>query len=110
MRQATTTHKLIDLVEGFSGFIKSTYGRDVPDWIMTRLKELAEIDPNSTAFRYGWNYDKSTRSHVRVPGEIYVNLHRLQEAMVALNAALTGTVPEVARWNVEEIARESDGV
>ena len=55
---------------------------------MLRLKEIAGIDPNSTAFRYSENYDKALRQFVCVDGEIYVSLSHLEESMTALRKAL----------------------
>jgi hypothetical protein len=55
-------------------------GVEVPDWIMTRLKEMNAIDPDSTAFRYAED---------RIAGEIYVSLSHLKRAMATLNLALS---------------------
>ena len=49
------THDLTGLTDSFVEMVKRKYGQDVPAWIVRRMKELAAIDPNSTAFRYG-NY------------------------------------------------------
>ena len=65
--------------------------------MMQRLKEIAAIDPGSTAFRYGENYDPALKASARpVPSAMYVSLSHLQRAMLTLNAALRGTIPEVA--------------
>ncbi len=61
---------------------------DNPCWVKARFKELAEIDPNSTAFRYAENYDKHRKQYVPVGGEIYVGLNHLHDAIKTLNSVL----------------------
>ncbi len=53
-------------------------GIAVPDWVHFRLKEIAAIDPDSSAFRY---------AEGRIDGEIYVSLPHLKQVMAALHAA-----------------------
>lgn len=76
-------HDLIDLTDSFVAMAKEQYGQDVPAWIVRRMKELASIDPNSTAFRYG-KY-----------GTPIVSLPHLQAVMLALNTALVSAVAEI---------------
>jgi len=85
-------HGLEGLVEAFVAMIKSRFNQDVPGWIVHRIKELASIDPESTAFRYGESYDKARKQHIPVDGELHIDLNYLQEVMVALHRALA-TVP-----------------
>jgi len=66
-------------------------------WIKERLAELAAIDPGSTAFRDGENYDKSTRSRVPVAGEVSADLRYLREVMEALNHVLRRVLAESGR-------------
>ena len=94
---AAKTHDLGGLADQFQAFIKTEFDADVPDWIAKRLKELAAIDPNSTAFRYSQNYDKTAKKDVPVDGEFHVDLAHLQSAMAALNTALVGVIAAVAR-------------
>lgn len=54
-------------------------GVEVPKWVSARLREIAEVDPSSTAFRYAEN---------TVAGEIYVSLPHLRDAMKLLHVAL----------------------
>ena len=80
-------HDLGDLAEMFESTVTERFGEEVPSWITARLKEMAAIDPGSTAFRYGENYDRQRKADVSVDGEIYVDLGHLQAVMAALNAA-----------------------
>lgn len=84
-------HKLDVLAARFAATLKSKTGQEVPIWFMNRLKEFAEIDPSSTAFRYSENSIRGKR--VPVEGEIYVSLSYLEEIMNAMNNAL------VSVWN-----------
>jgi hypothetical protein len=54
-----------------------------------RLKELAKIDPGSTAFRYSENRDETSKKYVPVDGEFHVDLRHLQRVMNALKTALS---------------------
>jgi len=75
--------------------VKTQYRQDVPIWIARRIKELAAIDPNSTAFRYG-NYGIPIDAQDSpIEFEAYVSLSHLQAAMLALNTALVSAVSEI---------------
>jgi hypothetical protein len=75
--------------------VKDKYRQDVPVWIARRMKELAAIDPNSTAFRYG-NYGTPIDAEdAPIEFEAYVSLSHLQAAMLALNTALVSAVAEI---------------
>jgi len=92
MRSAANHHKLDVLADDFVTFVQTRYGQKVPAWITTRLKEFAQIDPNSMAFRYAEDkYSGSTKCS-GVDDGIYVDVIHLQQAM----AALYGTLAEVA--------------
>lgn len=80
-------HDLGKLTGLFESMVKERFGQEVPSWITARLKELAAIDPGSTAFRYGENYDRQRKADVSVDGETCVDLGNLQAVMAALNAA-----------------------
>ena len=91
------THDLSELADRLDIASVERWGRPVPAWITARLKEIASIDPGSTAFRYGENYDPTLKANVPpVPSAMYVSLPHLQRAMLTLNAALQGAIAEVA--------------
>ena len=69
MGEATKTHSLDRLADEFAAFVKQRFDADVPEWIVARMKELGSIDPNSTAFRYGQNYDRTARRDLPVDGD-----------------------------------------
>lgn len=93
---AAKTHSLETLVDEYREFIKAEFDADVPQWIITRMTELAEIDPNSTAFRYNKVYDRATKTDNPVAGEYFVDLHHLRSAMTVLNIVLVGVIAAVA--------------
>ncbi|HKN87995.1 MAG TPA: hypothetical protein VJV04_14130 [Nitrospiraceae bacterium] len=88
-------HDLIGLTERFVQMVRTRFGEDVPDWMIRRMKELASIDPNSTAFRYGDYGTPVDGSDAPIEFEAYVSLPHLQAAMLALNAALVSVVGEI---------------
>lgn len=96
MRDAAKTHSLDTLADEYRAFIKEEFDADCPVWIISRMKELGAIDPNSTAFRYNLTYDRQKKIDFPIGGELHVNLHHLQAAMTALNVALVGTIAMVA--------------
>jgi len=87
------THRLDDLIDDFADSVKRELDEDLPSWIVARIKELAKIDPGSTAFRYSENRDKTAKKgppvYIAVDGEFYVDLLYLQSTMKALNTAIT---------------------
>jgi hypothetical protein len=89
------THNLADLTDSFVEMVKAKYRQDVPDWIARRMKELAAIDPNSTAFRYGSYGTPLDGTGAPIEFEAYVSLAHLQAAMLALNTALVEAVSEI---------------
>lgn len=89
------THDLTGLTESFVEMVKKNYGQDVPAWSVRRMKELAAIDPNSTAFRYGNYGSPIDAGNAPIEFEAYVSLPHLQAAMLALNAALASAVAEI---------------
>jgi hypothetical protein len=76
--------------------VKREFDADVPSWIVSRMRELGAIDPNSTAFRYSQNFDKTSENRRPVDGEYHVDLLHLQSAMRALNSAIVGVIAAVA--------------
>jgi hypothetical protein len=89
------THNLTGLTDSFVKMVKDKFRQDVPAWVVRRMNELAAIDPNSTAFRYG-NYGAPIDAgDVPIEFEAYVSLSHLQAAMLALNAALVSAVAEI---------------
>jgi hypothetical protein len=97
-------HDLIGLADDFAAFIRQEYQREVPSWVIKRIQEIGEIDPASTAFRYGRTCDKVTKEDYPVPGEAYVSLPHLQDAMVALNWALASVIGGVITDRMEGLA------
>ena len=93
---AAKTHDLDTLCGEFRALIKAEFDADLPNWIISRLRELSEIDPSSTAFRYSQNFDRTTKRDVSVHGEFHVDLSHLQSAMTALNTALVGAIAAIA--------------
>lgn len=89
------THDLIRLTDSFVEMVKSRHSQDVPRWIVKRLKELAAIDPQSTAFRYGDYHAPIDANGAPINFEAYVSLPHLQAAMLALNTALTSAVDDI---------------
>lgn len=90
------THRLDVLAEGFADFARREYRAEVPVWIISRLQEIAAIDPNSMVFRYGGTVGSD---------EVYVSLPHLQDAMVALNWALASVIGGVPTERMEALAR-----
>jgi hypothetical protein len=88
MVSAPRTHDLSRLADDFEAFIKDKCGQSVPTWITARLKEIAGVDPNSTAFRYGQYQCKGPNQAALADGEIYIDLFHLQRSMKTLLAAL----------------------
>ncbi len=89
------THNLTGLTDSFVEMVKDKYRQDVPAWIVRRMKELAAIDPNSTAFRYGNYGTPIDAGDAPIEFEAYVSLSHLQAAMLALNSALVSAVAEI---------------
>ncbi|MCA1393225.1 hypothetical protein I6F20_29605 [Bradyrhizobium sp. IC3123] len=89
------THDLTGLTDSFVEMIKEKYGQDVPAWVVRRMKELAAIDPNSTAFRYGNYGTPIDAGDAPIEFEAYISLSHLQAAMLALNTALVSAVAEI---------------
>jgi hypothetical protein len=89
------THNLTGLTDSFVKMVKDKFRQDVPTWIVGRMKELAAIDPNSTAFRYGNYGTPIDGGDGPIEFEAYVSLSHLQAAMLALNSALVSAVTEI---------------
>ncbi len=96
VRKAETTHSLTQLADRLAAQSSNGASR-IPDWVIARLKEIARIDPGSTAFRYAENFDKATKAYVRVDGEVYVSVPHVRRAMLALFSFLRGGITDIAR-------------
>ncbi len=48
-------HSLAALADEFETFVREKFQQQVPNWLTARLREIAAVDPNSTAFRYAEN-------------------------------------------------------
>jgi hypothetical protein len=88
-------HDLMGLTDRFVEMVKEQYGQDVPVWIVRRMKELAAIDPNSAAFRYGTYGTPIDATGGPIELEAYVSVPHLEAAMLALNTALALAVTEI---------------
>jgi hypothetical protein len=97
-------HDLKALADEFATFIKTNIGRKVPEWVTRRLNEIASVDPKSTMFRYGKTFDSRTKRDYPIPGESYVDLPHLQDAMIALNWAIASVVGGVCTERMEGLA------
>jgi len=86
-------HNLENLVKKLDLYLRDQ-GITLPDWIIARFKEIAEIDPDSTTFRYAEKY---------ISGEIYVSLPHLKRAMAVLNVVLT-ELAETGQLPVEPLS------
>lgn len=106
---APKTHDLAALADELAQAHFNRLQTLVPSWIIDRLKEIAAIDPGSTAFRYGQNYDRVLKADVPpVPSAMYVSVPHLQRAMLTLNAALRGAIADVARDHPVRYFEEED--
>jgi hypothetical protein len=97
-------HDLARLADEFAAFIQKEHKRDVPAWVINRIKEFARIDPESTAFRYGSTFDKKTKRDYPIPGEHYVSLPHLQDVMIALNWAIASVIGGISTERIESLA------
>jgi len=80
-------HRLDALAEELVNYVRDQHSQTVPKWIVSRLREIAKIDPTSTAFRYGEdNYQPKTR--LPVPHETYVRVADLHSVMNDLYSVL----------------------
>jgi hypothetical protein len=104
MRLDEKHHDLAALADEFGSSFQKRYGREMPEWVSRRLKEIASVDPKSTMFRYGKTYDSKAKRDYAIPGELYVNLSRLQDAMVALNWAIASTIGGICTERMEGLA------
>lgn len=80
-------HRLDALADDLVQFARDQHGEQVPQWIVSRLREIAQIDPTSQAFRYGEDrYDPRQRDPV--PHETYVRVAELHDVMNTLYSVL----------------------
>ena len=98
-------HDLGEMTERLEQKVKDKFGQNTPHWLISRLKEISDIDPRSTSFRYA--VKRSGKNGIvleELGGEHYIDLHHLQRAMIALFSALAtivglelhGRLPEVS--------------
>jgi hypothetical protein len=88
MNHKSSHHKLRNLADDYAQYVKKHYQQDVPRWIISRLKEMAAIDPGSMAFRYAEDRYNGNKACSPVDGDIYVEVCHLQKVMNALFGAL----------------------
>ena len=89
MEDSAKTHHLGELVDALVMYVKNEFHTDIPQWIPSRIREFALIDPNSTAFRYSENRDPATKQYGAVDGEFHVDLLHLQWVMNEIKLALS---------------------
>ena len=92
LRSTSTHHKLDALAADLTAYAREKHQQEVPGWISARLRELAALDPNSMAFRYGMDKYSGSKQFSQVPGETYVGVGQLQASINELFAALAGAV------------------
>lgn len=80
-------HNLSALGGKFEAYISESYAEAVPEWIMSRLQEIAEIDPESTSFRY-WRMSGNRNDSSTPGGEHYISLLELERGMNELYSAI----------------------
>ena len=88
LRGGSTHHKLDALAADLTAYVREKYQQEVPSWIPARLREMAALDPNSMAFRYGEEKYAGSKRYSPVPGETYVGVGQLQASINELFAAL----------------------
>lgn len=102
-------HKLTDLADEFARRCCAQYGQEVPSWVTDRLKEIANVDPNSTAFRYAENWDKSQNAYVPIEADFHVDLGHLRRSMTILYEALSGVIGKIKPATREKAGRPIQG-
>lgn len=77
-------HEFSKLAAHFKSIISENFAAEVPEWIPNRIMEFAEIDPQSTTFRYN-------EHEAFISGPTYqIDIVHLRATMNALNTALVG--------------------
>ena len=82
-------HKLHNLADDLNAYVCKHYKQQVPSWITSRLKEIAQVDPGSMAFRYAEDRYKGAEKPSPVDGDLYVGVNHLQRSMEALYGVLS---------------------
>lgn len=83
-------HNFTELYKHFDEHMKTKHGAQVPKWILKRLKEFTDMDPQSMTFRY--NQDGAFTDG----DPVLVDLAHFRSAMMALNTALVGVIASEA--------------
>ena len=89
-------HKLDVLGDELARRCRDQHGQDVPGWITDRLKEIAKVDPNSTAFRYAENRDPKLKMDVPIETDFHVDLRHLRRSMTVLYETLNGVIGKIS--------------
>jgi hypothetical protein len=99
-------HRLDALADELVRFVRDQHGEEVPSWIVSRLREIAQIDPTSQAFRYGEDrYEPQKRRPV--PYETYVRVAELHDVMNTLYAVLHRAADVAQQRSTASLAPES---
>jgi hypothetical protein len=94
------SHKLPSLVNSLDALVARKFGEHLPQWMKDRLGEFAEIDPNSTSFRYS---ELLGENDLALRGEWWVEFHHLRK----LVSVLVETFERIHSWPPR--ARQDDG-
>lgn len=81
VRPTKPTHSLSKLVKSFKNIVRRELRLDIPSWALDRLKEIAEIDPESTSFRY---FEVLPTNKMACRGEWWVEFGHLKQLMNCL--------------------------
>lgn len=81
VRPADRNHSLPELISSFETIVREQLGMQIPSWVPARLKEITEIDPRSTSFRY---HDVLEENDLAQRGEWWVEFDHLSALMNAL--------------------------
>jgi hypothetical protein len=78
-------HRIDELASEFQSMVRTKLKQEVPNWVMERIRELADIDPNSFSFRY--TKDRRGR-RMMLPGEFWVSFRHLRRVVNVLATGL----------------------
>lgn len=95
VNQESPGHDIGKLAKKLEAIVKARYGGDaLPAWVIARLLEIAEFDPDSITFRYPERLRKDETSPSIKGGELHVNLRYLMQVMNVLNSGLSRVLHE----------------
>jgi hypothetical protein len=81
VRPAKPNHSIGDLARQFQAVVRSRLKQELPGWVMDRLAEFDQIDPDGQRLRY----DKDKKGEkIWLPGEYWVRFRHLRRIVTAL--------------------------